>query len=269
MKKLHRNPYRQRRTASLSLSTPKIMISKAVIKVVSIFLVGFITAVLTYFVWPDIMNAIDMKIFGKPEIIVNINEILPLENEQDLENFHLMFGTANGQGTILAAQIGQPELNKIFGDTLIPIDFGRNGNNLEYFICILNNGDRKARDVRVTFTGDTLKTDYNVDVDKRIDFVSCGGSDCDIRKKELAANDKVGMFVKARTPSITNVNINAKGNYESFVNYRRFYVRMFVEGESIQIFLDENKVAELPPLNQNSNLLHYYYSQIENKWIAM
>ena len=76
-------------------------------------------AVLSHFVWPDIMDTVDVKIFGKSEIIVNINEIHPLENAQQLENFALMFGTANGQGTILAVQIGQPELNRIFGDVLI------------------------------------------------------------------------------------------------------------------------------------------------------
>jgi hypothetical protein len=242
---------------------------KIVLAALGFIFTAFIGAVLSHFVWPGFMNTIDEKLLGKPDIIVNVNEIHPLENEQHLENFALMFGTASGQGTVLAAQIGQPELNKIFGDVIIPIDFGRNDNKLEYSILILNSGDRTARDVKVTFSGDMLKTDYKLDVDERIDFVSCGGANCDIRIKQLAPDEKVGMFVKARTPSVANVNISAKGNYDSFVNFRRFYARTILESESIPLYLDGTNIAALPPINKNPGFLQYYYSPQENKWIPM
>jgi hypothetical protein len=249
--------------------TPKSQsIITKVIKYVVLLLIGaFVGAVCFYFIWPDLLNTIEVNLFGEPNIIVNINEINSLEDSQHLENFSLIFGTSNGLGTILAAQTGQPELNKTFGDIAIPIDFGENGNNLEYFINILNNGTGIAKDIKITFSGDTLKTDYKIDVDNRINFVSCGGSDCDIRKNELGVNDRVGLFVKARTPTITNVNISAKGIFTSFVNYRKFYVKNIVEGESIQLFLNETQIAKLPPLNQNSNFIQYYYAPKENKWI--
>jgi len=238
------------------------------------FLLGaFVIAILDHFIWPGFLDALDVRIFGKPMIVVNINEIQPLMNAQHLENFSLIFGTMNSQGTILAVQKGQPELNKVFGDAPIPTDFGRNGNNLEYFIGIINKGNRKARDIILTFSGDTLKTDYNIDVDKRIDFVNCGGSGsdyiCDVRKKVLSPNEKVGMFVRAKTPSVADVNFKAKGNYDYFVNFRKFYARIINQGESVQMFLDKNEVAKLPPLNSNSNYLQYYYSPQENKWVTL
>jgi hypothetical protein len=226
-------------------------------------------AILGYFA-PGIIDTIEVKILGKPEIIVNVNELHPLElaSEYELEYFNLIFFTANGQGTIVATQTNQPELNQIFGDVLIPTDLCRNGSKVDYSITILNNGDRTAKDLRITFSGDMLQTDYEHDVDQRIDFVSCGGSNCEIRIEELAPNDRTGMFVEANTPPIANVSISAKGTHEAFVNYRRFYVRTISEGESIDIFLDNTQTAELPTLNQNPNRIRYYYSPQENRWIT-
>jgi hypothetical protein len=230
-----------------------------------------IGAVLNHFVWPDIMDTMEVKMFGKTEIIVNINEINPLEEGQ-LENFSLMFGTQNGIGMLVAVQKGHPDLDKIFNDVFIPYDLDKNSNNPVYFIGILNNGNREARDLRVTFTGDTLKIE-RIDFDKKIDFVNCGGSGsqsiCDIKENELAPNEKISLLVKARTPSIANVNISAKGNFESFVNFKHYFAKTIVEGELFQLYLDNNKVAELPPLNQNPNFLQYYYSPQENRWISM
>jgi hypothetical protein len=246
-------------------------LNKIASTVITFLVFAFIGALLDHFVWPGALDSIDKKIFGEPEIIVNINEVHPLENAQRLEDFALMFVTGRGIGMISAINKGHPDLNRMFGDTLIPTDIGRAGNNLEYNICIVNSGNRKAKDIKITFLGDQLKTDYKVDVDRRIDFVSCGGSGsqciCDIRKKELAPKDKVGLFVKARTPSITNVNINAKGNYSCFVNFRTFYARLIQKGESVQLFLDNNRVAELPRLNSDSNYKQYYYSPQTNEWI--
>jgi hypothetical protein len=111
-----------------------------------------------------------------------------------------------------------------------------------------------------------------IDIDKKIDDIYFGGSGsqsfCDIRETELAPNEIVSLFVKAKTPSISDVMFNAKGNYEPFINSRSFYARTIFEGEFLEIYLDNNKVAGLPPLNYAPEMRIYFYMPQENKWIA-
>jgi len=145
------------------------------------------------------VNTIDEKLLGKPEIIVNVNQIHPLENEQDLENFSVVFGTTHGIGTILAAQLGNLELNKIFGNTPIPVGYGLKSKDLEYSIAvfnnskhaIINNGKRKVKDIKIVFSGDKLKEDNEVNNDKKFDFVNIAefGNQHELRKNVLAPNE--------------------------------------------------------------------------------
>jgi len=220
-----------------------------------------------YFLDP-LWRRLDLIIFGEPEIIININEIHPLEENQSLKDFNITFGTANGMGQIVALQKSHPELNKDFGDAPIPDDFGEADNKLEYSIVFINKGTGNAKNIEITFSGDELNTNYDIDVSKKINYANCSsGNNCVIKMKKLKTDDKAGIFVRAKTPSLSDINCKIGNKGESFINFRRFYVKTIKKGEQIQMFLDENRVAELPLLNEGPNFVFYSYSPQENRWI--
>jgi hypothetical protein len=218
----------------------------------------------------DLKNTID-DWRGKAEIYVNINEIHPLEDGLQ-EDFSLMFGTRDGTGMLVLVNQMHGGINNIIRDLLIPFAPDFSDNYTQYFISIRNEGNRKVKDLKVTFKGDTLKPITN-DLDKKIDYIYFGGygiqSFCDIRENDLAPKEVVSFFIKAKTPSITDVMCHAKGNYESFTNLRSFYARSIIKnGIIIMNFSNGDKIVELPPLNNTTEMLIYFYKPDENRWVT-
>lgn len=99
--------------------TPGKIIQK-IYKVILWILLGFVSAVLSNFVWSGWIDTIDEKLFGKAEIYVNINELHPLE-EGLHEDFALMFGTQNGIGMVVAVHQVYGGLNNVIKDVFIPL----------------------------------------------------------------------------------------------------------------------------------------------------
>ena len=87
-------------------------IRSAVKEILKYLVVAFVGALLSYFVFPDLMKSIDQRIFGTTEIVVNITELSPLEKVDRLEDFSMMLGTTMNYGWLAAVKTGQPELKR-------------------------------------------------------------------------------------------------------------------------------------------------------------
>ena len=245
-------------------------IRSAVKEILKYLVVAFVGALLSYFVFPDLMKSIDQRIFGTTEIVVNITELSPLEKVDRLEDFSMMLGTTMNYGWLAAVKTGQPELNKIFGDTLIPDDFGHLDQPIEYSITITNKGSRTARGLLLSLSGDNLKTDHERDKSSNIDFVNCGGFgndfSCDVNIEDVAPNEKAAVFIRANSPSVHNISCNIESTGNCKVNMCNFYIRRVDLTQNVQIQLNNRRI-KLPPLNDGNQMVFYTYDYQKDKWL--
>lgn len=240
---------------------------------IAIFLIGsFFGAVLAHFVWPGLMKAIDVKLFGTAEVVVNINELQMLQKTQHLEDFSVLFGTSNNAGWIAAVKVGHKDLNKLFGEILVPDDFGEFG-NLEYNVTITNTGKRIAKNINLSFEGEGLKTDRERDISKNVDFINCGGfgaeHSCETKIKKLSKGERTGFFARAESSSARNIRCSMDSVGSCWVNYRNFYVKKVTQGERLDIRLDESSIQSIPPINESSIPVLFRYKTQTDKWLPI
>lgn len=245
--------------------------NNTVIIPIASFLIGsFFGAVLSYFVWPELMKSIDVRLFGNAEVVVNINELKMLQENQHLEDISILFGTSNGVGWITAVKVGHKDLNRLFGEALVPDDFGKLG-NLEYNVTIINLGKRKAKNVRLSFSGSVLETNQKKDATPNINFINCGGFgeqySCDAKINNLKKGERAGFFVRAETSSVHDIKCTVESAGDCSINHRSFYVKKVTEKEQLGIKLDGKAISLLPPINELSTPVLFRYKPQDNKWI--
>ena len=201
-----------------------------IISILIFFLGAFTTAVLDRFIWPGILEKIEIKILGPKRAILNIAELIPLEvgSQIHLENFNLTFATAMSRGWIVAIKKGHPDLRKEFGQVLFPTVLSNQFGMMDYSVMIKNTGTRKLSNIRVKIhSKDEIK--YKKDELVNIDFINCGGfSDnrfCEVRINKLGKGSMAGLLVGTNPKGVWNVECDIDNSVQVCEkNYQNFYV---------------------------------------------
>lgn len=240
-----------------------------------IFVLGaFSAAILDRFIWPGLLEKIEIKILGPKRAILNIAELIPLEmgSEIKLENFNLTFATAAGQGWIVAIKKGQNDLRKEFGQVLFPSVLSGQFGMTDYSVMIKNTGRRKISNIRIKIQSkDEIKYRENELVN--IDFINCGGfSDnrfCETRINKLRKGLMAGLLVGTSLRGIWNVECDIENTTQICEkNYQNFYVADIVKISGAGLDFGDKKIIinSFPDINNQSELAIYSYSVKENKW---
>lgn len=241
-------------------------------KTIVTFIVGaFFGAFLSYFVWQEIMEKLDFLLFGKAEVIINITELNKLEPNKEiiLENSSLRYTSANGVRWIFLADLGQPDLTREFGISLIPEEFS----DTKYNILIKNKGNGIAKDLNLRFTGDNLKMDYINDVSSNIDYINCGDFDeagsCEMKIEKLSQEQEATFFVKADQTSVNNISCEIKGISECYINRRIFYIAEIEKNNDVGFMLNSNIASSVPPINPKITPVTFWYDSTKNYWVPV
>lgn len=240
-----------------------------------IFIAGaFTTAILDRFIWPGLLEKIEVSILGPKRAILNIAELIPLDTgaQIKLENFNLTFATAMGRGWVVAIKKGHNDLRKEFGQVLFPNILSNQFGMMDYSVMIKNTGDRKLSDVRIKIQSkDEIKYKNNELVN--IDFINCGGfSDnrfCDIKINKLRKDSMAGLLVGASPRGIRNVECNIRGStHICEKNYQNFYITNIGKITAVGLDIGDRKliINSFPDVSNQPNLIIYSYSLKENKW---
>lgn len=238
-----------------------------------IFVAGaFTTAIFDRFLWPGILEKIEIKILGPKRAVLNIAEIVPIQSGMRLENFNLTFATAMGRGWIVAIKKGHDDLRKEFGQVLFPTVLSDQFGMMDYSITIKNTGKRKLSNVRMKIRSKDEIKYINHEL-FNIDFINCGGFSenqfCDIRINELKKNIKAGLLIGTSLKGIWDVECNVdNSNLICEKNYQNFYVMDVakVTATGLDFGNKEIIIDSFPDINNQPNLIIYSYSVEKNKW---
>lgn len=247
-----------------------------IISIIIFILGAFTTAILDRFVWPGLLEKIEVKILGPKRAVLNIAEFVPLEvgSEIKLENFNLTFATVANQGWVVAIKKGHNNLRKEFGQVLFPTVLSNQLGIMDYSVMIKNTGRRRLSDIRIKIQSkDEIKYKNNANELVNIDFINCGGfSDnqfCDIRVNKLGKGFMAGLLVGTSPRSIWNVECDIGGSTQICEkNYQNFYVADVAKITAVSLDLGDRKIIlnSLPEINNLQELFIYSYSVKENKW---
>lgn len=239
------------------------------LKPILIFLFGlFIGALLNEFVFPPILKSVKIFVFGEPKIIFNLTELRPITSIKNLENFSLLFGTANRTGLLILTQTGQKDLNKEYGMTLVPTKPIGLKDHTEYSFILKNTGTGKAKNVIINLGSSFEIKIPEMEKSGNINFVNCGGFadkySCLIKIEELKAGETANFTAYTREPGIGNIECTVNGdNSLCYKNHRHFYVGDVFPG---LVFEMNEKKIQFPQISQSNNYILYYYSPKEDKW---
>lgn len=240
-----------------------------------IFLLGALTtAVLDRFIWPGILEKMEVIILGPKKAVLNIAELTSLNAgaQIKLENFNLTFATTMGRGWVVAIKKGHNDLRKEFGQVLFPTVLSNQFGMMDYSVMIKNTGDRKLSDVRIKIQSkDEIKYKNNELVN--IDFINCGGfSDshfCDIRVNKLGKGSVAGLLVGTSPKGIWNVECDI-GNSAQICekNYQNFYIADVAKITAAGLDFWDRKIIinSFPNISNQPELTIYSYSPKENRW---
>lgn len=245
-----------------------------IISILIFFLGVFTTAILDRFIWPGLLEKIEIKILGSKRAILNIAELISLEAESGikLENFDLTFATAVGRGWIVAIRKGHNNLRKEFGQVLFPSVLSGQFEMMDYSLTIKNTGRRKLSNIRIKIQSkDEIKYKENELVN--IDFRNCGGfSDnhfFETRTNKLRKGEMAGLLVGTSQRGIWNIECSIDGSVQICEkNYQKFYVVDIAKITGVGLDFRNRKIIinSFPGINNQSKLTIYSYSVKESKW---
>ncbi len=239
------------------------------LKPIFIFFLGVLAgALLNEFVFPPIFKSIKIFIFGEPRIVFNLTELRPATSIKNLENFTLLFGSVNGMGLLVLAQIGHKDLNKEYGMTPVPTKPIGLKNHTEYSFILKNTGTGKAKNITINLNSLFDIKIPEMEKSDNIYFINYGGFvdnySCLIKIKELKIGEIANFTAYTREPGIRNIECLVNGdNTLCYKNYRHFYVANVFPG---LVFEMNGKKIQFPLINQSNNFIQYYYSPQEDKW---
>lgn len=245
-----------------------------IISIIIFTLGAFTTAILDRFIWPGLLEKIEIKILGPKRAILNIAELIPLEagSEVKLENFNLTFATATSRGWIVAIKKGHNDLRKEFGQVLFPSVLSGQFGMTDYSVMVKNTGTRKLSNVRIKIQSkDEIKFRENELVN--IDFINCGGfADnrfCDARVTSLEKGSMAGLLIGTSLRGVWNVECNIESTmYICEKNYQYFYVADVSKISGAGLDFGDKKIIinSFPHISNQPEFTIYSYSVKENKW---
>lgn len=223
-----------------------------------------IGAILQYYFFERLFYLISKK----PKIVLNFTEMRPLGEQKSLKNFKLLFSTFNNKAFLIAVQIDEEDLNKLYGEVPIPTKLIPCDNCIESFISLKNIGKVDAKNISINLT--SLSNIQVVEKDPKLSLISCGGildnRGCYFEINRLIKNEKILFSVATKEPGVRNINCAINGhNDQCLINLRHYYIQQ-ISGSNT-IFKMDNKKIFLPSLNSDSNIKRFFYQQTEDKWI--
>lgn len=235
--------------------------------VVAIFV---ISAAFTHFVLTPLFNWIQYRFGEKPHLVFNVTEVESLKNGGRLENFKLLFGTQSGKATLLAAQTGDEELNKAYGEVATPIKRIPCDDCIEYSFSIKNVGKKAAKSVVIDLQSLADIKLIGNERDPKISDVSCGGmlhnKGCRLLVDLLREGDSLFFTAVAEEkPGIRNVACFIDGETKNCeINLRHYYVQEIFP--DTRFSLGGQKI-KLPPINQTSKFVQYHWKPQTREWV--
>jgi len=251
--------------------------SVIIIQILIFILGAFTTVIMDRFIWPGLLEKIEISILGPKRAVLNIAELIPLEAESQmrLENFNLTFATAMGRGWIVAIKKGHDDLRKEFGQVLFPTVLSNQFGIMDYSVIVKNTGTRKLNNIRVKiYSKDEIKYRKNELID--IDFINCGGFSknrfCETKINRLEINSMAGLLLGTSLRGIWNIECDIEGIAQICEkNYQNFYIADIVKITGAGLDFGDKKVIidSFPNISNQSELVIYSYSVKENKWILI
>lgn len=247
----------------------------SIIVSILIFVAGaFVTVILDRFIWPGLLEKIEISILGPKRAVLNVAELVPLEagSQVHLEDFNLTFATAMDRGWIVAIKKGHDDLQKEFGQVMFPTVLSKQFEMMDYSVMIKNTGDRDLSDIRIKiYSKDEIKYKENELVN--VNFINCAGfSDnhfCEIRVNELKNGSMAGLLVGTRLGGIWNVECDISNSTQICEkNYQNFYIADIAKITAAGLDFGDRKVIinTFPEISNRPTLTIYSYSPRENKW---
>lgn len=245
-----------------------------IISIIIFILGAFTTAILDRFIWPGLLEKIEIKILGPKRAILNIAEFIPLDagSEIKLENFNLTFATAAGRGWIVAIKKGHNDLRKEFGQVLFPSVLSSQFEMTDYSVMLKNTGKRELSNVRIKIQSkDEIK--YKKSELLNIDFINCGGfSDnrfCEAKINKLGKGLMARLLIGTSFRGVWNVECDIESTmYICEKNYQNFYVADIrkISGAGLDFWDKKIIINSFPDISNQPELTIYSYSVKENKW---
>ena len=240
-----------------------------------IFILGaFVTAIMDRFIWPGLLEKIEISILGPKRAVLNIAKLIPLEagSQMHLENFNLTFATAMGRGWIVAIKKGHDDLRKEFGLVLFPAVLSNQFGMMDYSVMIKNTGTRKLSNIRVKiYSKDEVKYKENELVN--IDFINCGGFSenrfCEAKIDKLEKGSMAGLLLGTSLRGIWNVECDIENATQICEkNYQNFYIADIAKISDAGLDFGDKKIIinSFPGISNQPEFTIYSYSVKENRW---
>jgi len=250
-------------------------IMSVIIIPILIFILGaFATAIMDRFIWPGLLEKIEISILGPKRAVLNIAELIPLEagSQMRLENFNLTFATAMGRGWIVVIKKGHNDLRKEFGQVLFPTVLSNQFGMMDYSVMVKNTGRRELSNIRVKiYSKDEIKYKENELVN--IDFINCGGFSenrfCEAKINKLKKDSMAGLLLGISLRGIWNVECDIESTTQVCEkNYQNFYVADISKISGAGLNFGDRKVTinSFPTISNQPELTIYSYSVKESRW---
>lgn len=223
---------------------------------------------------PVLIQAILNITKPKPEIVINFTEISRLGfglgqpiKEINGKKPHLLFGTESNNAIITLAYLGDTELNKKFGYTLVPYKLFANDNQTEYNLIFKNIGKKLAKDVVIYIQSISKITTLEHDPALVINCDSILQNDCVIHIPNFPKEKEYVLNLIADNPGIRKINATIDGEPENIkTNLRHFIVSNYIPG--LKMALGDKEVS-FPPINKENTPKSFYYKEKTMEWVPI
>ena len=234
----------------------------------SFFFVFIFSSLLTAFVFEPITDKIKDLFKAKPKLILNVTEIDKLRFEAQLENFKLLFGTQDGQATLVAAQTGDAKLNKLYGAVAPPSDLIPCEGCTEYSFSLKNVGKALAKDITIDLLSLSYLEIIEPERDPKISNINCGGvgnnKGCRVIINLLGVGETVLFTGIVNGPGIRSVDCKIGENSKQCLkNFRYYYTQKVTSGMTFKL---DNRMINFPEINNSNEFIQYHYVPASNSW---